>query len=91
MGGKFMVGVPPVFRKGAGVAAGEMVDVDLELDDAPREVAVPADFAAALDRNAKAKKFFAGLSTAPSCAWLLRSTSRMPMSGRNASPRPSRS
>ncbi len=62
MGGKFMVGMPPVFREGAGVAAGDMVDVDLELDTAPREVELPIDFAAALSRDAKAKKFFEGLS-----------------------------
>ncbi|GAC1473188.1 MAG: hypothetical protein PVS2B1_21620 [Candidatus Dormibacteraceae bacterium] len=62
MAGKFMVGVPPVFREGAGVAAGDTVDVDLELDNAPREVELPADFAAALSRDAKAKKFFEGLS-----------------------------
>src|ERR1700694_4490631 len=62
MGNKFMVGVPPVFREGAGVAAGDVVDVDLELDTAPREVELPVDFAAALNRDAKAKKFFAGFS-----------------------------
>ena len=62
MGGKFMVGVPPMFREGARVAAGDMVDVDLELDTAPREVELPPDFAAALGRDAKAKKFFEGLS-----------------------------
>lgn len=62
MGGKFMLGVPPEFREGAGVAAGDTVDIDLELDTEPREVAVPADLAQALARNAKAKKFFDGLS-----------------------------
>lgn len=62
IGGKFMVGVPPEFREGAKVAAGDTVDVDLELDTAPREVAVPADLAQALARNTKAKKFFGGLS-----------------------------
>jgi hypothetical protein len=62
MGGKFMVGVPPVFREGAGVAAGDMVEVDLELDTAPREVELPPDFAAALVRDAKAKEVFEGLS-----------------------------
>jgi hypothetical protein len=34
----------------------------LELDIAAREVELPPDFAAALNRDAKAKKFFAGLS-----------------------------
>jgi Domain of unknown function (DUF1905)/Bacteriocin-protection, YdeI or OmpD-Associated len=36
-------------RAGAGVRAGEVVDVDIERDTAPREVTVPADLAEALD------------------------------------------
>jgi len=62
MGGTFMVGVPPAFREGAGVAPGETVEIDLELDTEPRDVELPPDFAAALGRDAKARKFFAGLS-----------------------------
>jgi len=62
MGGKFMLGVPPEFREGAGVAAGDTVDVDVELDTEPREVAIPADFGAALGRNADAKRSFAALT-----------------------------
>jgi Bacteriocin-protection, YdeI or OmpD-Associated/Domain of unknown function (DUF1905) len=62
MGGKFMLGVPPEFREGAGVAAGDTVDTDLELDTEPREVSIPADFAAALARDARAKEFFDGLN-----------------------------
>lgn len=62
MGGTFMVGVPPEFRQGAGVVAGDVVDIDLELDTEPREVSIPPDFAAALERNAHAKRFFDGLS-----------------------------
>src|SRR5450756_929466 len=62
MGGKFMLGVPPVFREGAGVAAGDTVDVDLEQDTEAREVAIPPDFASALARNAGAKKFFDALN-----------------------------
>ncbi len=38
------------------------MDIDLELDTAPREVAVPPDFAAALDRDADARRHFDGLS-----------------------------
>jgi uncharacterized protein YdeI (YjbR/CyaY-like superfamily) len=49
-------------RDAAGVAGGDEVDVDIELDTAPREVTVPADFAEALKKNAKAKKTFDGLS-----------------------------
>src|SRR5258708_10272118 len=52
MGGKFMLGVSNEVRKSAGVAAGQTVDIDLELDTAPREVELPADFATALNRDA---------------------------------------
>lgn len=49
MGGKFMVGVASEHRKPAGVENGGTVDVTIELDDTPREVEIPADFAALLD------------------------------------------
>ena len=62
MGGKLMIGVSNDNRKAAGVAAGDTVDVDLELDTEPRELAVPDDFAKALGKDAKAKKAFEGLS-----------------------------
>jgi hypothetical protein len=60
--GKFMVGVSADVRQRASVAGGDQVDVDIELDTAPREVSVPADLAKALSRDAKAKRFFDGLS-----------------------------
>lgn len=62
MGGVFMLPVSAEHRTGAGVAAGDEVDVDLELDTAPREVSLPSDFAALLERDADAKRFFEGLS-----------------------------
>lgn len=62
MGGVFMLPVSEEVRKNAGVAAGDMLDVSLELDTAPREVTVPPDFAAALKKDAKAKGFFESLS-----------------------------
>lgn len=61
MGGDYMVGVPAEHRDRAGVKGGDTVEVTLELDTAPREVEVPADFAAALDR-AKAREAFDRLS-----------------------------
>src|SRR5690348_17158594 len=51
MGGVYMLGVSAENRLGAGVAAGDELEVDLELDAAPREVSVPPDFAEALDRD----------------------------------------
>jgi Domain of unknown function (DUF1905)/Bacteriocin-protection, YdeI or OmpD-Associated len=62
MGGRFMLPVSAQVRQAAGVAAGDLVEVDLELDTAPREVTVPADFGRALARDAAARRFFEGLS-----------------------------
>lgn len=62
MGGRFMVGVSAENRAKAGVAGGEAIEVDLELDTAVREVAVPPDLAGALDRNAAARQRFEALS-----------------------------
>jgi hypothetical protein len=56
--GAFMIGVSNDVRRAAGVAAGEEVDVELELDTAPREVEVPADLAAALDADPGARAAF---------------------------------
>jgi Bacteriocin-protection, YdeI or OmpD-Associated/Domain of unknown function (DUF1905) len=60
--GAFMVGVSAENRAAAGVAGGDEVDVDLELDTQPREVTVPPELAAALDREPEARRFFDGLS-----------------------------
>jgi hypothetical protein len=60
--GMFMVGVTNEFRKETGVAAGDEVDVDIELDTEKREVTVPPDLAAALATDAAAAAFFQGLS-----------------------------
>jgi hypothetical protein len=62
MGGAYMVGVNADNRIGAGVAGGDEVDVEIELDTAPREVSVPEDFAAALDAAPVARQTFEGLS-----------------------------
>jgi Bacteriocin-protection, YdeI or OmpD-Associated/Domain of unknown function (DUF1905) len=61
-GDVFMLGVAAVHREASGVAAGDDVDVDLELDTAPREVAVPDDLAAALAADAAAKRMWDALS-----------------------------
>lgn len=49
MGGVHLVGVSAEHRAASGVAAGDEVEVTLELDTAPRVVEVPADLAEALD------------------------------------------
>jgi hypothetical protein len=49
-------------RNGAGVRAGEIVDVDIEPDDAPRTVTVPDDLAAALAADPAAGAAFEKLA-----------------------------
>ena len=61
-GGVFMLPVSAEVRAGAGIAAGDEVDVDVVLDHQPSEVTVPPDFGAALDADAAARTFFDGLS-----------------------------
>ena len=58
MGGKSLIPVSARVRQDAGVNAGDEVDVRVELDTAPREVAVPADFAAALSADDAARAAF---------------------------------
>jgi hypothetical protein len=62
MGGQFMIPLSAEHRKGAGVSAGEEIEVELALDTQPREVEVPADLAALLEQEAEAKQFWDGLS-----------------------------
>ena len=62
MGGDFMIPVSSEIRGITGVASGDEVEVELQLDTAPRELGVPADFSEALDRAPEARQFFETLS-----------------------------
>lgn len=62
MGGRFLVPLSAENRAGAGVAAGDEIEVGLELDTEPRQVSVPPDLAEALSRAPEAKRFFESLS-----------------------------
>ncbi|MEV0384328.1 YdeI/OmpD-associated family protein [Nonomuraea sp. NPDC050643] len=62
MGGRFMLPLSAENRQGAGVAAGDEVEVELALDTAPRAAEVPDDLAEALERAPEAKRFFESLS-----------------------------
>src|SRR5262245_34353789 len=48
MGGVYMLGISAEVRQNTGVAAGDEIEIDLEFDTEPREVAVPSDLASAL-------------------------------------------
>lgn len=60
--GRPMISLSAENRAAAGVAAGDEVDVDVELDTAPRTVEEPADLAAALDAEPEARRTFDALS-----------------------------
>lgn len=62
MSGEFMIGLSAENRAASGVAGGDEIDVDVELDTAPREVTVPPDLAEALAADAGARTFFESLS-----------------------------
>jgi hypothetical protein len=62
MGGEFLLGLNREVRTGAGVEAGDEVTVTIALDEAPREVNVPAALAQALDGDATAKATFDALA-----------------------------
>ena len=61
-GGAFLLSLSAENREAAGVSAGDEVDVGIEVDDRPREVSVPADFASALDADPAARAAFDRLS-----------------------------
>lgn len=62
MSGEFWLGVSAEMRAKAGVAGDDTVELELEVDDAPREVEVPADFAAALAEHPAEQATFEKLS-----------------------------
>jgi hypothetical protein len=60
-GGVYLIPLSAENRTAAGVAAGDEVDVDVELDDAPREVSVPDDLRTALAGDDAARATFDAL------------------------------
>ncbi len=61
MGGRYMIGISAAVRAATGLSGGDPIRVTLTVADAPREVTVPADFAAALASDG-ATAFFEKLS-----------------------------
>jgi Bacteriocin-protection, YdeI or OmpD-Associated/Domain of unknown function (DUF1905) len=55
MRGRYLLGLSNANRQAAGVATGEDVDIELELDTEPRTVIVPEDLARALDAHPAAR------------------------------------
>lgn len=62
MGGRYLIGLSAAVRAATGLKGGDPIRVTLRVADTPREVDLPADFAAALDAEEPARRFFDGLS-----------------------------
>jgi hypothetical protein len=62
MGGRFLVSFNAATRSATGRGAGDEVEVRLEVDDAPREVALPPALAEALAARPAAAEAWAALS-----------------------------
>jgi hypothetical protein len=62
MRGEFLFGLSKAARQEASIEIGDTMTFTLELDQAPREVEVPAALAAALDSDPEAKRAFEGLA-----------------------------
>jgi len=70
-GGSFMIPVSAEHRAAAGIAAGDEIDVEVEVDTEPREVTVPDDFGAALGRAPAARAAYDKLSYSHQRQWVL--------------------
>ena len=89
MGGRALIPVSADHRGQAGIAAGDDLDVTLELDTAPRDVELPADLAEALSKDDAARQFFEGLSASQK-KWHVQSveSAKRPKPGSGGSPSP---
>lgn len=70
MGGRSLVPLAAEHRTAAGVAAGDEVEVSIELDDSAREVDVPVDLKEALASDDDARAFFDGLAYSHRKEWV---------------------
>ncbi|MDQ6642100.1 MAG: YdeI/OmpD-associated family protein [Actinomycetota bacterium] len=62
MGGRMLLGVSAENREAAGVRAGDVLDVDVEVDSEERTVEVPEAMAAAMAGDDKVRAFYDSLS-----------------------------
>ena len=60
--GRYMVSFSSNHRAASGLGGGDEVEVEIEVDNSPREIDMPSDFAAALDAEPAARATFDGLS-----------------------------
>jgi hypothetical protein len=61
-GGKYLIGFRRDITAAAGLAPGQEIELGLELDESPRDVELPEDFAAILAADSEAARRFEQLS-----------------------------
>lgn len=71
MADKFLISLSAENRKNANVKGGDELEINLELDTAPRTVDVPLELQKALDKNATAKINFEKLASSKKKALVL--------------------
>jgi len=71
MGGKFLIPLSAERREKSNVKGGDKLDITLELDTEPREVALHEEFRKALSRDKTARTFFESLSYSGKQAYAL--------------------
>jgi len=71
MGGQFLIPLSAERRAQSGLKGGERIEIELQLDTAPRVVDVPADFQAALAESPNAQAAFDRLSYSHKSAHVL--------------------
>lgn len=92
MRGRYLIGLSNANRKAAGVATGDEVEVEVELDPEPPSVVEPADFARALDADPAARTAYDAWPTATDASTFTSSrapTSLRPEHGESNKPWPS--
>lgn len=57
MSGKYMLGIPKVFREAAGIKAGDHIVITIEKDAEPRVIKAPKDLAKALSQSGLTEAF----------------------------------
>ncbi len=71
MGGQNLIPFAAEHRAASGIAGGDAIDVEIVVDDAPREVVLPDDLAGAIAAAPEARTFFDGLSYTNRRAYVL--------------------
>ncbi len=58
MSGKFLVPLSSAHRKFTSAEGGDQIEIEIKLDDQPRNVEIPEDLSLRFEANQNAKKFF---------------------------------